>query len=107
MKNIFKNKDIFSIVLRVSKELINNAFKHSRCTYIKFRVCYLNEKLTIICSNNEVSLEDYKNIKISRGGLLMLKTLITAFGGDICFLYKNKELTIEVSIGGDYEYTSI
>lgn len=97
-----KNKVHLEMLLQISKELINNIFKHSNATYIKYEI-KLDENMVLIinCKSDGASAIDYENIFKSKGGVLLLRVLVEANNGKLTYNYSNGILWSSVELEVD------
>lgn len=98
--DLLKNEQFMDISLKVSKELINNVYKHSQATYIKLKIYDKGNKILIECSNDGVNEEDYKKAMESKGGILILGILVSNYGGNINLDFKDSILSAIIQLGG-------
>lgn len=96
MPENMKNKELQKIVMQISKELINNVYKHSEGTYISFEVEESEGNVVIICESDGASKKDYDNIEKSIGGILILKLLIRKNNGEMYYFYQEGVLKTEI-----------
>lgn len=97
-----KNKVHLEMLLQISKELINNIFKHSNATYIKYEI-KMDENMVLIinCKSDGASAIDYENIFKSKGGVLLLRVLVEANNGKLTYNYSNGILWSSVELEVD------
>ena len=102
LKKYLKNKVHLEMLLQISKELINNIFKHSNATYIKYEI-KLDENMVLIinCKSDGASAIDYENIFKSKGGVLLLRVLVEANNGKLTYNYSNGILWSSVELEVD------
>ncbi len=98
--DLLKNKQLMDTSLKIGKELINNVYKHSQATYIKFNIYDRENGIFIECLNDGVNEEDYKKAMESRGGILILGILVSNYGGDINFYFKDSILSAIIQLEG-------
>ena len=94
-------------VLKITKELVNNSYKHSLAKYIDYFIDSYNDKLLIQCINDGATKEDYQKAKESIGGILMIRMLISKYDGELFFEYGENKFKIEVLLGGKDENIAI
>ncbi|WP_303130939.1 hypothetical protein [Clostridium sp.] len=91
-----KYKKYIKLISVISKELINNVFKHSNAKYLNYKL-YRKENFIVIEMNSDgVSLDDYKSIKESKRGVLLLNLLIDSNSGDISYEINGDVLSTKV-----------
>lgn len=98
MPENIKNKEFQKVIMQISKELINNVYKHSEGTYINFEVKQSNGNITIFCESDGASQKDYENIDKSMGGILILKLLINRNKGEMHYSYQDGILKTEINL---------
>lgn len=84
-EKLFSESDVklIKLVSVVSKELINNIYKHSKASFLNYNL-YREEKNIIIEIESDGSNdEDFKRINDSKRGLLLLKFLIDMNSGSL------------------------
>lgn len=96
-----RNPQRLRIILIITKELINNIYKHSRESKITYKMDLEGEDIVLGVTNDGASESDFKNIGKSSGGVLFMKFLIDSFGGDIKYFYKDGILKTQVRLGDD------
>ncbi len=98
MPENIKNKEFQKVIMQISKELINNVYKHSEGTYINFEVKQSNGNITIFCESDGANQKDYENIDKSMGGILILKLLINRNKGEMHYSYQDGILKTEINL---------
>lgn len=98
------NKNIKQNIMQISKELINNIYKHSAANFINYSCQVKGEDIEIYCESDGASREDYEKTKSSRGGILILRALVNSNRGEIEYSYKDGLLRTEVKLGAVREY---
>lgn len=88
-------------ILIISKELINNIYKHSKASYINYKLASCDGKNYIKVTSDGANEMDYKNILESRGGVLFMKFLLDSSGGHMKYSLNKDVLTTEVRLGDD------
>lgn len=88
----------YKIVIQISKELINNIYKHSDATFISCNYELKDEKILIRLISDGTDEEDYNKIEDSIGGILMLKLLINKKQGEIKYFLDGELLTTEINL---------
>ena len=95
------NPNLKRTILIVSKELINNIYKHSKASYIDYKLASCDGKIYIKVTSDGANEIDYKNILESRGGVLFMKFLLDSSGGHMEYSLKKDVLKAEVRLGDD------
>lgn len=105
IKDNIKNRKIkaekLRILLIITKELVNNIYKHSNGSKISYKIDASQDKILLNIINDGANEGDYKKILDSKGGVLFMKFLLESTGGDIKYLYKNGILETNVRLGED------
>ncbi|SHH69675.1 Signal transduction histidine kinase [Anaerosphaera aminiphila DSM 21120] len=104
---LLKNKQIMNTSLKISKELINNVYKHSQATYAEFNIYDKENRIFIECSNDGVNEENYRKVMKSKGGILILGILVSNYGGDIRFDFEDNILKVLIRLEGQDENSYI
>lgn len=95
------NKNYIRLISIVSKELINNVYKHSNASFLNYRL-YKNENLIVIeIYSNGASKKDFRNIKESKRGVLLLNLLIDSNSGNISYELDKDILSTTVILEAD------
>lgn len=105
--SILKDSELMMTVLKITKELVNNTYKHSLAKYIDYFIDLDNDKLLIQSTNDGATKEDYQKAKESIGGILMIRMLISKYDGELFFEYGENKFKIEVLLGGKDENIAI
>ena len=103
-EKILENKislDLKRTILIISKELINNIYKHSKATFINYKLARSDGKIYLKVTSDGANEIDYKNILESRGGVLFMKFLLDSSGGHMKYSLNKDVLTTEVRLGDD------
>ncbi len=77
--------NLIKLIAVVSKELINNIYKHSKASYLNYRLYPKASRVFIELESDGTSVEDYNRIKDSKRGLLLLKLLIDMNSGELYY----------------------
>ncbi len=93
------NKNIKQNIMQISKELINNIYKHSAANFINYSCQVKGEDIELYCESDGASREDYEKTKSSRGGILIVRALVSSNRGEIEYSYKDGLLRTEVKLG--------
>lgn len=100
-ENKLDNKDKLRILIIISKELLNNIYKHSNGYKIEFRIYIADDGYKIEIVSDGANEEDYHNILNSKSGILFIKFLVDSNGGSIDYFYEDGILKTKVFIKGD------
>lgn len=93
------NPQSLRTILIITKELINNIYKHSKGSKITYKMDLEGGDIILKVTSDGASQSDFKNIGESSGGVLFMKFLIDSFGGDIKYFYKDGILKTQVRLG--------
>lgn len=92
-----KRESLSRLTFQISKELINNIYKHSNASFIRYMADTDDgDAVRIECISDGATQEDYDSTKSSKGGVLMLRLLIKKNGGSIRYLYSRGILKSEI-----------
>lgn len=93
-----EDKRLIRLISIISKELINNVYKHSSGTYLNYKL-YRNESLIVIEMDSDgASLSDFNKIKESKRGVLLLNLLIDSNSGNISYSLNRDILSTRVCL---------
>lgn len=93
-----EDKRLIRLISIISKELINNVYKHSSGTYLNYKL-YRNESLIVIEMDSDgASLSDFNKIKESKRGVLLLNLLIDSNLGNISYSLNRDILSTRVCL---------
>ncbi len=84
-EKLFSESDVKlnNLVSVVSKELINNIYKHSKASFLNYNLYREEKNIIIEIESDGASDEDFKRINDSKRGLLLLKLLIDMNSGSL------------------------
>lgn len=84
-EKLFSESDVklIKLVSVVSKELINNIYKHSKASFLNYNLYREEKNIIIEIESDGASDEDFKWINDSKRGLLLLKLLIDMNSGSL------------------------
>lgn len=94
-----RNPQRLRTILIITKELINNIYKHSRGSKITYKMDLEGGDIILKVTSDGASQNDFNNIRESRGGVLFMKFLLESLGGDIKYFYKDGILKTQVRLG--------
>lgn len=95
------NPQSLRTILIITKELINNIYKHSKGSKITYKLDLEGGDLILEVTSDGASENDFSNIGESRGGVLFMKFLLNSLGGSIKYFYKDGILKTQVRLGID------
>lgn len=96
----FEDKELYRCVLNVSRELINNAYKHSCAKWIALSIDRDVEGgiLRLQCANDGVDSNQYDRTSIAKRGIVMVETLIKKRHGVLHYTFEEGVLTAHISM---------
>ena len=96
--DLTEDKRLIRLISIISKELINNVYKHSDATYLNYKL-YRKESLIVIeIDSDGASLSDFNKIKESKRGVLLLNLLIDSNAGNISYSLNKDILSTRVCL---------
>lgn len=91
-----KDKKLKRLLLLVSKELVNNIYKHSEGRYLNYHLSMEDNKVLINLESDGATKEDFKKIQDSKRGILILTLLVESNSGKINYDLKGDKLFTQV-----------
>ncbi|MFR1323812.1 MAG: hypothetical protein ACLSBL_01770 [Ezakiella massiliensis] len=91
-----KDKKLKRLLLLVSKELVNNIYKHSEGRYLNYSLSMEDGKVLINLESDGATKEDFKKIQESKRGILILTLLVESNSGKINYNLKGDKLFTQV-----------
>lgn len=91
-----KDKKLKRLLLLVSKELVNNIYKHSEGRYLNYHLSMEDNKVLINLESDGATKEDFKKIQDSKSGILILTLLVESNSGKINYDLKGDKLFTKV-----------
>ncbi|MCW6701667.1 histidine kinase [Anaerococcus sp. NML200537] len=92
-RDLTEDKRLIRLIAIISKELINNVYKHSDAKYLSYKLYKKENYLYIEMESDGANLSDFNKIKESKRGVLLLKLLIDSNAGNISYSL-NKDILI-------------
>lgn len=89
---------LIKLISVVSKELINNIYKHSNASFLNYNLYRKEKNIIIEIESDGASDEDFKRINESKRGLLLLKLLIDMNSGSIDYELNKDILKTKVTL---------
>lgn len=86
------------LIALITKELINNIYKHSEATYIFYRLYEDMGFIIIEVESDGMAEDDFKNIEDSKRGVLLLKMLISSNEGEISYEDRGRTLYTKIRL---------
>ncbi|QQT90202.1 hypothetical protein I6I93_04595 [Peptoniphilus harei] len=92
------SKEEVRLISTITKELVNNIYKHSEATYIFYRLYEDEDFIIMEVESDGMREEDFKNIEDSKRGVLLLKVLVTSKEGEISYKDRDGSLYTRIKI---------
>ena len=92
------SKEEIRLISTITKELVNNIYKHSEATYIFYRLYEDEDFIIMEVESDGMREEDFKNIEDSKRGVLLLKVLVTSKEGEISYEDRDGSLYTKIKI---------
>ena len=86
------------LIALITKELVNNIYKHSEATYIFYRLYEDRGFIIMEVESDGMAEEDFKNIEDSKRGVLLLKMLISSNEGEISYEDRGRTLYTKIRL---------
>lgn len=86
------------LIALITKELVNNIYKHSEASYIFYRLYEDEDFIVMEVESDGMREEDFKNIEDSKRGVLLLKVLVTSKEGEISYEDRDGSLYTKIKI---------
>lgn len=98
-----KNENIKRIILIITRELINNVYKHSNGSYLNYKIFKNGKDICINVESNGADSKDLRSIEKSKRGVMLLKLLVESNSGKIDYnLDKNLlSTTVKLEVGDE------
>lgn len=86
------------LIALITKELVNNIYKHSEATYIFYRLYEDRGFIIMEVESDGMAEEDFKNIGDSKRGILLLRMLISSNEGEISYEDRGRTLYTKIRL---------
>lgn len=96
--DLTEDKRLIRLISIISKELINNVYKHSDAKYLYYKLYKKGNFVIIEMDSDGASLSDYEKIKESKRGVLLLNLLINSNAGNISYGLNKDILSTKVCL---------
>ena len=96
--DLTENKRLIRLISIISKELINNVYKHSDASYLKYKLYRKESFIVIEMDSDGASLSDFNKIRESKRGVLLLNLLIDSNSGNISYSLNRDILSTRVCL---------
>lgn len=94
--DLLEDPENIRLISTISKELINNIYKHSEASYINYKLYPKDDSLVMKIESDGVGPGDFASIKSSKRGIFLVKLLLEANSGTINYELNKDILTTEV-----------
>lgn len=101
--DLTKDKRLIRLLSIISKELINNVYKHSHANYLSYKLYKKGNFVYIEMESDGASPDDYNKIKDSKRGVLLLNLLIDSNAGNISYGLNKDILSTKVCLEVDQD----
>ncbi|WP_459502592.1 ATP-binding protein [Bacillus sp. C1] len=81
--NLFLVEPYNLVIYRILKELVTNAFKHSKCSKLVLSLTQENNKIELIVKDNGLGMENEKHISNGQRGLSSIKEQLFLLNGNM------------------------
>lgn len=96
--DLTQDKRLIRLISIISKELINNVYKHSDATYLNYKMYRKESHIVIEMDSDGASLSDFNKIRESKRGVLLLNLLIDSNSGNISYSLNRDILSTRVCL---------
>ena len=98
-----KNENIKRIILIITRELINNVYKHSNGSYLNYKIFKNGKDICINVESNGADSKDLRSIEKSKRGVMLLKLLVGSNSGKIDYNLDKDLLstTVKLEVGDE------
>lgn len=86
------------LIALITKELVNNIYKHSEASYIFYRLYEDRGFIIMEVESDGMAEGDFKNIEDSKRGVLLLKMLISSNEGEISYEDRGRILYTKIRL---------
>ncbi|MGX7092374.1 sensor histidine kinase [Hutsoniella sourekii] len=95
------------LVCVLTKELINNIYKHSQGTYLSYQIQQAGQDILIELESDGADGQDLDEIQASKRGVLLMKMLVNTKSGALNYQLNGDILSTQILLkGGPYEATN-
>ncbi|RLK63910.1 hypothetical protein D3H64_01830 [Atopobacter sp. AH10] len=92
------------LVCILTKELINNIYKHSQGTYLSYQIQQVGQDILIELESDGADDQDIEEIQASKRGVLLMKMLVNTQSGELNYQLNADVLTTKILLkGGPHE----
>lgn len=100
-------RPIDRVLCIITKELVNNIYKHSNGSYFIYKLTQEEDKIYLEIESDGADREDLQRIEASQRGVLLLKLLVEKNGGTMTYQLTKHILTTRVVLREDADETII
>lgn len=100
-----KNENIKRIILIITRELINNVYKHSNGSYLNYKIFKNGKDICINVESNGADSKDLRSIEKSKRGVMLLKLLVGSNSGKIDYNLEKDLLSTTVELEVEDEHS--
>lgn len=97
IKNL-KDENIKRLILIITRELVNNVYKHSNGSYLNYKIFKNGKDICINLESNGADSKDISNIEKSTRGVMVLKLLVESNSGKILYNLEKDLLSTTVEL---------
>lgn len=101
--DLTEDKRLIRLISIISKELINNVYKHSDANYLSYKLYKKGNFVYIEMESDGTGPDDYNKIKDSKRGVLLLNLLIDSNAGNISYGLNKDILSTRVCLEVDQD----
>lgn len=98
-----KDENLNRLILIITKELINNVYKHSNGSYLNYRLFKIENDIIMSLESDGADSKDLISIEKSKRGVLLLKLLVESNSGKIDYNLDKDLLstTVKLEVGDE------
>lgn len=98
-----KDENIKRLILIITRELINNVYKHSNGSYLNYRLFKIENDIIMSLESDGADSKDLISIEKSKRGVLLLKLLVESNSGKIDYKLEEDLLstTVKLEVGDE------
>lgn len=98
-----KDENIKRLILIITRELINNVYKHSNGSYLNYRLFKIENDIIMSLESNGADSKDLRSIEKSKRGVMLLKLLVDSNSGKIDYKLEKDLLstTVKLEVGDE------
>ncbi|KAA9220406.1 MULTISPECIES: sensor histidine kinase [Aerococcus] len=85
----------------LTKELVNNVYKHSQGTYLSYQIKEASQELIVEIESDGASAENLADIQNSKRGVFLLKMLVETQSGSLNYQLNGDVLSTRVCLKGE------